>query len=80
MPTAEERAEMRALDAKLDAFAAMLKRRSTAPGGGITFLVITISLRHTCFATILREQFTENISPFADKAVGDAATASALSC
>jgi hypothetical protein len=26
MPTAEERAEMRALDAKLDAFAAMLKR------------------------------------------------------
>jgi hypothetical protein len=26
MPTEEERAEMRALDAKLDAFAAMLKR------------------------------------------------------
>ncbi len=26
MPTAEERAEMRALDRKLDAFAAMLKR------------------------------------------------------
>ena len=26
MPTAEDRAEMRALDAKLDAFAAMLKR------------------------------------------------------
>jgi hypothetical protein len=34
MPTEEERAEMRALDAKLDAFAAMLKRRSKGSGGG----------------------------------------------
>ena len=36
-----------------------------------------------CFATILREQFTENISPlrtFADKAVEDAVIAAALSC
>jgi len=32
MPTEEERAEMRALDAKLDAFAAMLKRRPVAGG------------------------------------------------
>ena len=32
MPTEEERAEMRALDAKLDAFAAMLKRRRVAGG------------------------------------------------
>ena len=30
MPTAEERAEMRALDAKLDAFAAMLKDKAAA--------------------------------------------------
>ena len=30
MPTAEERAEMRALDAKLDAFAAMLKEKAKA--------------------------------------------------
>jgi len=30
MPTEEERAEMRAIDAKLDAFAAMLKRRPVA--------------------------------------------------
>jgi hypothetical protein len=34
MPTEEERAEMRALDRKLDAFAAMLKRSSTAQAGG----------------------------------------------
>jgi Helix-turn-helix domain len=33
MPTAEERAEMRALDKKLDAFAAMLKRRPVAGRG-----------------------------------------------
>jgi hypothetical protein len=33
-PTEEERAEMRALDRKLDAFAAMLKRSSTARAGG----------------------------------------------
>jgi len=33
MPTEEERAEMRALDAKLDAFAAMLKRGSKGSGG-----------------------------------------------
>jgi len=32
MPTAEERAEMAALDAKLDAFAAMLKAKTS--GGG----------------------------------------------
>jgi hypothetical protein len=30
MPTEEERAEMRALDRKLDAFAALLKQRSAA--------------------------------------------------
>jgi hypothetical protein len=33
MPTEEERAEMRVLDAKLDAFAAMLKRRAVAGQG-----------------------------------------------
>ena len=33
MPTEEERAEMRALDAKLDAFAAMLKERRVAGAG-----------------------------------------------
>ena len=34
MPTEEERAEMRALDAKLDAFAAMLKERRPVAGRG----------------------------------------------
>jgi len=34
MPTREEREEMRQLDAKLDAFAAMLKRWSTHGAGG----------------------------------------------
>ena len=33
MPTEEERAEMRALDAKLDAFAAMLKESRAVAGG-----------------------------------------------
>ena len=33
MPTEEERAEMRALERKLDAFAAMLKRRPVAGRG-----------------------------------------------
>jgi hypothetical protein len=35
MPPEEERAEMRELDRKLDAFAAMLKRSSTARAGGL---------------------------------------------
>jgi hypothetical protein len=39
LPFEEERTEMRALDAKLDAFAAMLKRSSTARAG-MTSLVI----------------------------------------
>jgi len=34
MPTEEERAEMRALDAKLDAFAATLKERRPVAGRG----------------------------------------------
>jgi hypothetical protein len=34
MPTEEERAEMRALDARLDAFAAMLKDRRPVAGQG----------------------------------------------
>ena len=34
MPTEEERAEMRELDAKLDAFAAMLKARRPVAGRG----------------------------------------------
>ena len=34
MPTEEERAEMRALDAKLDAFARMLKDRRPVAGPG----------------------------------------------